>query len=103
MLADLLAGHGCRNNRDGRRTIRRRTQRVKTFFRKFFSPVFRRFFAFSHYSKSSSSTDFHKWKFHARTVEKLARDSSVTGQKIFLTSLAVCKRQPAARPEAARA
>ena len=32
MLADLLAGHGSRENRDGRRTIRRRVWPVKSFF-----------------------------------------------------------------------
>lgn len=39
-LADLLAGHGSRENRDGRRTIRRRILTVKTFFQKKFRSDF---------------------------------------------------------------
>ena len=81
MLADLLAGHGSRENRDGSRTIRRRTEAVKTFFRKNFPSIFRRFFALPPHSKSSSSGDFHRWKFHARTVEKLARKFLSMGRK----------------------
>ena len=109
MLADLLAGHGSRENRDGSRTIRRRTEAVKTFFRKNFPSVFRRFFALSPHSKSSSSGDFHRWKFHARTVEKLARENSFRwGEKNLRDEKNFCPRpllahdERAARPLAAR-
>ena len=38
--ADPLAGHGCRNNRDGSRTIGEGAERVKTFFQKIFGAKF---------------------------------------------------------------
>ena len=38
--ADPHAGHGCRNNRDGSRTIRMRPETVKTFFQKKFRAKF---------------------------------------------------------------
>src|SRR5215212_619630 len=67
--ADPLAGHDCRNNRDGSRTIRTRPEAVKTFFQKIFRVKFARFFCFSRHLKSSSTGNFHRWKSHARFVE----------------------------------
>jgi hypothetical protein len=67
--ADPLAGHDCRNNRDGSRTIRTRSEAVKTFFQKKFRANFPCFFGFSSYLKSSSTGNFHRWKIHQRFVE----------------------------------
>ena len=67
--ADPLAGHGCRNNRDGSRTIRTRPKAVKTFFQKNFRAKFARFSGFSRHLKSSSTSDFHRWKIHRPFVE----------------------------------
>jgi len=67
--ADPLAGHGCRNNRDGSRTIRTRPEAVKTFFQNNFRVNFARFFCFSRYLKTSSTGNFHRWKSHGRFVE----------------------------------
>jgi hypothetical protein len=67
--ADPLAGHGCRNNRDGSRTIRTRPEAVKAFFQNNFGANFGRFFCFQGHLKSSSTGNFHRWKSHGRFVE----------------------------------
>ena len=63
------AGHDCRNNRDGSRTIRTHLEAVKTFFQKNIRANFARFWHFSRHLKSSSTGNFHRWKSHARFVE----------------------------------
>jgi hypothetical protein len=68
--ADPLAGHGSLENRDGRRTIRRRLYPVKRFFKKNIFAFFPGFSAILPHAETSSTSDFHRWKIHPRIVEK---------------------------------
>lgn len=67
--ADPHAGRGCRNNRDGSRTIRMRAGAVNTFLQKKIRVELARFSGHSRHLKTSSTGDFHRWKFHPRFVE----------------------------------
>src|SRR5205085_12088733 len=54
----------------------------RLFFKKIFSSNSLVFSAIPPHAESSSTTDFHRWKFHRRFVEKRARDFFFTEKEI---------------------